>query len=215
MDKKSKILIAVILLLIAGSVAVTYWRIMVKKDYIISAQTDCDPTLENCFVWNCNPNSQVEGEACTGDPEEDIWYYKTIKRKAANIPLCDPNDENCTALTCPENEADCEEIFCTAETKSEEDICTNPEQYILEHPEALEEEECEEGDEECEAAEECDPEIDEECEEAAECDPETDENCEAAEEECDPATDENCLEDVENPADAETQTDSESDDKVL
>lgn len=164
MDKKSKILIIAVLILIAGSVAVTYWRIMIKKDYIISAQTDCDPLSEKCFVWNCDPNSQVEGEACTGDAENDTWYYKIIKRKAANIPLCDPNDENCTALTCPEGEKDCEEIFCT------EDICTTPEQYIIDHPEALEEEAC-------------DPETDEDCVLEEECDPTLDENCPAAEEE--------------------------------
>jgi hypothetical protein len=196
MDKKSKILIIAILLLIAGSVAVTYFRIMVRKDYIISAQTDCDPLSENCFVWNCDPESKVEGESCTGNTEEDTWYYKIIKRKAANIPLCDPNDENCTALTCPEGEADCEEIFCTEDSRSDEDICTTPEQYILEHPEALEEETiCEEGDEECEAEEACDPEIDE--------------NCDATEEECDPEMDENCDEATEEtPTDAST---SESD----
>jgi hypothetical protein len=154
---------------------------MVKKDYIISAQTDCDPTLENCFIWNCDSESQVEGEACTGDPEEDTWYYKIIKRKAANIPLCDPNDENCEALICPENEADCEEVLCSAETATEGEECSNPESYILEHPEALEEE-CEEGDTECEEAAECDPATDENCVLEEECDPETDETCELASE---------------------------------
>lgn len=169
MDKKSKILIAVIIILILGSVAATYWRIIVKKDYIISAQADCDPLSENCFVWNCDPAVDGEG-VCTGEPELDTWYYKIIKRKAANIPICDPNDENCEALVCPEGEADCEEIFCANETKSEEDICTNPEQYILDHPEALEEEAC-------------DPEVDEGCIMEEECDPEVDEDCPAVEEE--------------------------------
>ena len=181
MDKKSKILIIAILILIAGAVGVTYWRIMVKKDYIISAQTDCDPISENCFVWNCDPAVDGEG-VCTGNPEEDTWYYKIIKRKAANIPLCDPNDENCEALVCPEGEKDCEEIFCTKDSKSEEDICTTPEQYIIDHPEALEEEAC---------------------------DPETDENC-ILEEECDPILDGNCpAETEEAPADAGTSENAE------
>ena len=147
-DKKSKILLLVFILFILGSVAATYYRIFVKKDYIISAEMDCDPLEENCFVWECDPESNKEGEACTGNPEEDVWYYKIIHRKAFNIPLCDPNNEDCEALVCPEGEADCEEIQCTEETKGGEDICTNPLQYVSDHPEALEDEEEMECDEE-------------------------------------------------------------------
>lgn len=150
MDKKSKVLLWIFALLIAVSVGVTYWRIMIKKDYIIEAQADCDPALETCFVYECDP----EAEECTGNPEEDIWYYKIVRRNAANIPLCDPADENCEALTCPEGEAECEMVLCTDETKEEDQICNDPEQYVLDNP--VEEEEaveCEEGDEECVEAE--------------------------------------------------------------
>jgi hypothetical protein len=155
-DKKSKIFFAVLFLLIAGSVAVTYWRIMIKKDYIIEAQTDCDPTVDECFIWECDPQSSEEGEACTGDPEKDIWYFQVIKRKASNIPLCDPNmDENCEALVCGENEPECEYEFCTQENMEDQyaSACNNPEQYLLENP--IEEEE---------DVEDCDPETDSDCE---------------------------------------------------
>lgn len=169
MDKKSKILFIVIGLLIAGSVAATYWRIMVKKDYIIEAQTDCDPYAEKCFVWECDPESTVEGEKCTGDPEEDIWYFQVIKRNAGRIPLCDPDkDENCTALVCEENEPECEYVFCAEENMEAQYAasCNDPVKYTEENP--VEEEIC-------------DPEVDEDCEAAAECDPETDEDCVPAE----------------------------------
>jgi hypothetical protein len=134
MDKKSKIFFLIFFLLIVGSVAATYYRIVVKKDYVISAQTDCDPAAEKCFVWECDPASTVDGEACTGDAEADIWYYKTIKRVAANIPLCDPNDENCEALVCAEGEKDCEEILCSPETALEGETCNNPEEYLINNP---------------------------------------------------------------------------------
>ena len=181
LDNKSKILFIVIGLLIAVSVAVTYWRIVVRRDYIVQAQTECDPETEKCFIWECDPESDVEGEACTGDPETDIWYYKIIRRNAMNIPNCDPNDEECTALVCPENEADCSEELCTDENVPEGETCNDPEQYLLENPpeeecaspptggdeECLAEQEateCEEGDESCaeESAEECAPD-DQEC----------------------------------------------------
>ena len=180
LDKKSKILFVIIGLLIVGSVAVTFWRYMVKRDYIVQAQTDCDPESEACFVWECDPESTEEGYACTGDPEEDIWYYKTIIRNAKNIPNCDPNDEECTALVCDPGEIDCSEELCTAENVPEGESCNDPEQYLIDNPL---EEECEEEDEECLAEQEVI-----ECEEG-------DEEClaeEAADEECAP-DDQECL----------------------
>lgn len=156
MDRKSKIFFIILGLLIAGSVAVTYWRIMVKKDYVIEAQTDCDPYTDKCFVWECDPESTVEGEACTGDPENDIWYFQVARRNAAKIPLCDPEtDETCDPWTCGENEKDCSVEFCTEENMEGQyaSACNDPIVYTEENP--VEEEEaveCEEGDTECEAA---------------------------------------------------------------
>jgi hypothetical protein len=180
LDRKSKVLFVIIGLLIVGSVAVTFWRYMMKRDYIIQAQTDCDPTTENCFVWKCDPASSVEGEACTGDEESDTWYYKIIRRNAKNIPLCDPNDENCTALVCDPGEKDCSEELCTDDNVPEGESCNDPEQYLIDNPP---EEECAEDDEECLAEQEaieCE-EGDEEClaEEAA-----AEEKCASADQEC-------------------------------
>ncbi|MBU4216380.1 hypothetical protein L6270_01530 [Candidatus Parcubacteria bacterium] len=147
MDKKSKIFFIIFGLLIVGSVAVTYWRIMIKKDYIIEAQTDCDPTTEQCFVWECDPESMEEGEACTGDADADIWYYKIVKRNASRIPLCDPADEDCDALVCGESEPECEEILCNEDNKEDQEVeCNNPEEYVVANPETEEEVECAEGD---------------------------------------------------------------------
>lgn len=214
-SNKSNIIFFIIFgLLILGSVAFTYYRIMIQKDYLISAEAECDPTVEECFIWECDPESTEEGEACTGDEEEDIWYYKIIKRKAFNIPLCDPNDENCEALICSEGEKDCSYELCE-EGNADEIECNDPVQYNIDNPEE-EESECAEDDEEClaeeEAGEECE-EGDEEClnaEEESACE-EGDEEClaeeeaSAGEEECDAET-EDCAEDAvsEEAIDAET-----------
>ena len=162
MDKKSKILLTIFFLLIVGSVAFTYYRIMIKKDYLISSQVDCDPYTEKCFIWNCDPESTVEGEACTGDPEADVWYYKVAQRNASRIPLCNPEtDENCQPFLCEAGEPECAETLCSAEPVAEGETCNDPEEYTLNNP--AEEEECDpEVDEECEAVA-CDPEVDEEC----------------------------------------------------
>jgi hypothetical protein len=149
-NKKPNVIFLVIFgLLILGSVAFTYYRIMVKRDYLISAEAGCDPTSEKCFVYVCDP--KVDGDTCTGNPEEDTSYYKIIKRKAFNIPSCDPNDENCEALICPEGEKDCTFDLCQ-DNNADGIKCNDPEQYNIDHPaDATDEADttCAEGDEEC------------------------------------------------------------------
>lgn len=131
MDKKSKIFFIVFFLLITGSVAATYYRYIVERDYIIQAEADCDPYTEACFVYVCDPEA---GEECTGDPAEDTSYYKLIERNAKNIPLCDPNDETCDVLTCPEGEEDCAITLCDPVTAEEGMECSDPLVYTLENP---------------------------------------------------------------------------------
>lgn len=151
MNTKIKIFWFIMGILIFVSFGLTAYRYLIKKDYIIQAQTDCDPYTEACFVWECDINSEEEGEKCTGNPDEDIWYYKIIKRNASRIPLCDSADENCQALICEENEAECEFILCTEENKEGMDSseCINPINYAIENPL---EEECSEEDEACAVA---------------------------------------------------------------
>jgi len=136
MDKKSKIFFLVFFLFIALSVGATYYRFMVQHDYMIKAEADCDPYTESCFVYTCDP--VVDGE-CTGDPLADTSYYKLIDRNAKNIPLCDPADENCTALVCGEGESDCSYTLCNPATATEGEACNDPTTYALENP--VEEEE--------------------------------------------------------------------------
>jgi hypothetical protein len=150
MDKKSKIFLAVFFFLIIASVGVTFWRIYIKKDYIVQAQTDCDPTTEKCFVWQCDPKSTVEGEACTGDPDKDTWYYKIVKKNASLIPLCDPNDENCKPLECADGEKDCSVTLCDETNKKEQGVeCNDPVQYNIDNPAEETDATCDPATEDC------------------------------------------------------------------
>ncbi len=178
-----KILFIVFALLIAGSVAVSYYKFMVVRDYIIQAEAECDPYTEACFVYVCDPEA---GEECTGDPVEDTSYYKLIHRNAKNIPLCDPNDEDCEALTCPEGEEECTITLCDDATAEEAGVtCSDPIAYTLENP--IEEED-EEGTEEEGGAEEGDTEETDAMEEDADAADNTDGTDAAADESTTPAT---------------------------
>jgi hypothetical protein len=153
MDKKSKIFFAVFFTLIAGTVIVTYMKYFVAKDYYIEAQADCDPYTEKCFVWKCDPNATDESEKCTGDPEKDIWYFQKVKKVANLVPLCNPDDENCDALSCSPG-MDCEVTYCDEKTVGEGEECNDPVKYTEENPvkeegDSEEVEECAPDDQEC------------------------------------------------------------------
>lgn len=135
MDKKSKVFFIILGLLIIGSVFATYYRTVITKNYLVEAQTDCDPYTKKCFIWQCDPASAVDGEKCTGDAEKDIWYYNLVERNASRVPLCDPKDENCKALICDDNEPDCQYIFCDEKTKVAQEVeCSDPVEYTKENP---------------------------------------------------------------------------------
>lgn len=185
-------------LLVFGSVAFTYYRIVMKRDYMISAEAECDPYLEKCFIYVCDPAV----EECTGDPEEDTSYYKIMKRKAFNVPLCDPNiDETCEALICPEGEKDCDYELCE-EGNADGIECVDPEQYAIDNPPEEEEEDLSADEAGC-AEDDEDPSADEagclsEEESGSEEDSSTDEaDLSADEAECDAET-EDCSENAES-----------------
>lgn len=144
MDRKSKILLGVFSLAIILSIGATYWRIMVKRDFVVEMQVDCDPASEVCFVGECDP----EVEQCTGDPEQDTYYYKMLSKKAANMPSCDLETGECPTPKCEMGEEDCEETLCSEELLEEGQSCSDPADFIAEEED--EEAVCEgEAEEEC------------------------------------------------------------------
>lgn len=120
METKDKLFFWVFGLVLLLSVGFAFLKYVVFLDYVVMAEIDCDPAVESCFVYRCNPKE----EECTGDMEEDTWYYKIISKKAYNFPDCDPaEDENCV-IECGAEEKKCEITLC-------EDLptCMTPEKY--------------------------------------------------------------------------------------
>ncbi|TSC94214.1 MAG: Uncharacterized protein Athens101428_412, partial [Candidatus Berkelbacteria bacterium Athens1014_28] len=89
--------------------------------------------------------------ACTGKPEEDVWYFKVVRRNAGNIPLCDPDaDEECEPFLCSEDEKDCEEEFCAEENMENYSAasCNDPAIFSAQNP-IEETDECLEEEDDC------------------------------------------------------------------
>lgn len=126
MDYKSKVFFWLFFLLISGSVTATYLKYFVALDYDITAQADCDPASEKCFVHTCDPD--VDGE-CPIDDARQVSYYKNVRKKANLIPLCDPNDQQCRALDCVKG-MDCEVTYCDDSIVPVGDTCNDPVQYL-------------------------------------------------------------------------------------
>lgn len=115
------------------------YRFFISRNFLLIFETECDPTVEKCFVQHCDESL---GE-CTGNEDEDVWYYSKVKKMAYDVKKCDPRKEECP------DESICDQPVsqrcwiekCNEEILDEGEECSYPEIYLKEHPEALEESE--------------------------------------------------------------------------
>jgi hypothetical protein len=144
MRNYSKFLTLGLVILFLASLAFSFYKFYIVRDYMVYGHTECDPSESACFVYECDP----ETEKCTGNPEEDTEYYALIEKNASQIPVCDPNAEECDVLTCSPNESDCQVSFCDETAAAKEEVeCSNPADFQEEEleEEGMEEEGAEEG----------------------------------------------------------------------
>lgn len=118
-EKGTKIILLFVLFFILTTAAFTYYKYYINEDYAITFEGDCDPSEASCFVYHCD----ADFEECTGNPEEDVTYFKFVTKKALELPLCDPSEEACMASLCVET-SDCEIELCNPETSGQE--CSVP-----------------------------------------------------------------------------------------
>jgi hypothetical protein len=119
----NKIFYSILILLILISVGVTFWRIVVQKDYQIVAEVSCDPAAESCFHYEPTP-CEINDYDCLSQPPEEAYDYKIISKKAATIYACEQTEEKIGCreeLSCLDRELNCSYTYCDPE--SEEDTC--------------------------------------------------------------------------------------------
>lgn len=128
-SKRNIVLLTLFASVIVISVELSFLRFYVFRDYPIQSQIECDPTTEACFVYHCDATV----EECTGDEVADTSYYKLIERNAKHIPLCNPVNEGCVPLECPDGEESCSITLCDASAEDGSE-CSNPEDYNAQFP---------------------------------------------------------------------------------
>ena len=109
MNKKTKILYIVTLTFIFFIVVITFYKVFILHDYLISYEVSCDPSVENCFIVECD---QETGEGC--DVSDSEKYYKLVEKKEFNAIKCPSDDSNC--LLCQKDETDCTITLCDPST---------------------------------------------------------------------------------------------------
>lgn len=117
MDRKSKILFSVFFLLVMGSIGLTYYKYVIKQDYLIVANAPCDPNSESCFYMTC-----AEGYDTCSSTESN--YYKKVEKKVYNIKMCDPSVDGCNPMVCAEDEKNCTVTTCSVEDLEEGESCS-------------------------------------------------------------------------------------------
>jgi hypothetical protein len=110
------------------SVFVTFYRIFVLRDYLITLEAVCSPETEVCFARNI---CATEDQSCAeGDTPTGVSFYKTVERKAFAFPkecASGPSDSPvCADLSCRQGEMNCTETFCSATAVPEGETCSGP-----------------------------------------------------------------------------------------
>jgi len=126
-NKANKIFYIILALLIIASIAATFYKIVIMKNYQITAQVFCDPKTEKCFVSVCDPSADDTCSAAS-TTEERTTYYKNISKKAASISACEATLEKngCgEELSCTTGEADCSYTYCDPNNLGEGEECSN------------------------------------------------------------------------------------------
>lgn len=110
------------------SVAATFYRTFIARDYLILMETVCDPSASVCFARDiCDTE---EGICVEGSVPVETVYYKLVERKAFAFPeVCATGSleaEECIDLSCRPDEDDCSEMLCSGEIVPAGEVCFGP-----------------------------------------------------------------------------------------
>ncbi len=96
-------------------VAVSFYIFYFQKDYDFIVETQCDPTVEECFYRDCTNPSDC--------PPNGLSEFKRYSLSAHDYDMC--LNEDC-ALFCESDGSKCESIQCTPDEEFGES-CVSPE----------------------------------------------------------------------------------------
>lgn len=95
-------------------IGVSFFRFIIKNDYLVTYEIDCDPSINSCFVGH-------------DDETNEQYYYSQITKYAPEIyEECGSDITDCeNANICLPNEPQCFIEYCE-EDKFGINICSSP-----------------------------------------------------------------------------------------
>ena len=109
-NKGNKIFYIILALLLVASIGMTFYKIVILKDYQIVSQTSCNPAAEKCFVSECDPATD---DTCS--TISSVTYYRKINKNAETIYNCENTAEKLGCgdeLSCTSGEKNCAYTYC-------------------------------------------------------------------------------------------------------
>ena len=100
MDRKSKILLMILVLAFVIVIIASYYNIFIRNEYMVTKQIPCDPEVNSCFVSDCESNDSTCDQTTT--------YMKiSAPSKYAGSDYdnfsCSEGDSRCQIIICNEN----------------------------------------------------------------------------------------------------------------
>ncbi len=105
-----------ILLVIVFVGTVSFYRFIIKHDYVVGYQGSCDPVSGKCF-------KSCEDDACT-----KIDYYSEMQKYEPDLfRECGKDITNCAAAnTCLSGDRNCSVTYCDKNTSDNDNVCQEP-----------------------------------------------------------------------------------------
>ena len=87
-------------------IVASYYRFVVKQDYVVGYEGACDPIVESCFI------------GCEDDDCTEEYYYSKMQKYAPDLYAeCGESIIECElASICLPEDRNCSIIYCDAET---------------------------------------------------------------------------------------------------
>jgi hypothetical protein len=95
---------------------VSYYRFMVKHDYVVGYQGSCDPVTGKCF------------KSCDDDACIKVDYYSEMQKYEPDLYReCGKDITDCEAAnTCLPGDHKCSITYCNKETSDHDNACQDP-----------------------------------------------------------------------------------------
>ena len=102
----------IILFFVIVVTVISYHRFMVRNDYVVSYEGECDPSVSSCFIG-------CEDDECTTE-----YYYSKVQKYAPDLyEECGLDITDCDeASVCYPNDGKCSIVYCDPQIDGD-DMC--------------------------------------------------------------------------------------------